>query len=162
MPGRVPLGDKCNAAAEHITTPYMCVVDDDDYLQPSFASAVVPLMEAAVDYVGFRVLQIIDGKFYGIVSTSGDEPRFNHETGRHGPCPKGLTRTELWRQVPFGNDYRADRRWIKSMHQLINTHAFVDRVLYVYDHHTTKQEWGASREVGEWPADLESVEVLAI
>lgn len=160
MPGRWPLGDKCNAAAEHITTPYMTVVDDDDYLAADYVASVVPMLHAGVDFVGLKVLQLIDGKFYGVAAVCGDRDRFDETTGLHGPSPKGITRTDIWRRVPFENEYRSDRKWMRSVAALIDTHAFVDRPLYVYDHWTSSEGWGSAREVGVWPYDPSRVRLF--
>lgn len=161
VPGSGRLGDKANAAANHTTAEYMTVVDDDDYLDGSYLSHVLPLLPGP-DFVGLKVLQWIDQRFYGVGSTRGDIDRFVHNGQEHGPTPKGVTRTELWRKVPMGNSYKADRVWCATVAPLIRSHAFVDRCVYVYDHQPATSAFlgGASRDVGVWPYNPSLVEWL--
>jgi len=162
--GSGKLGDKANLAALHTGAKYMTVVDDDDYLDGAYLASVLPHLEAGVDFVGLRVLQWIDQQFYGVGSTRGDLPRFTHNGQEHGPTPKGITRTELWRRVPMGNDYKADRRWCAEVFPHITSHAFVDRAIYVYDHQPATSAFlgGGHRDIGQWPYDASKVEWLTL
>jgi len=146
------LGDKINQAAAHTTAEYITVVDDDDYLDGSYLSHVLPLIPGP-DFVGLRVLQWIDNQFYGIASTRGDIDHFDHDGYEHGPVVKGVVRTDILRACPYGNLYKSDRHWIPQAHALIRTHAFVDRCIYVYDHQPATSAFvgNGSRDVGVWP-----------
>ena len=162
IPGPAPLGTKANAAALHTRAEYLTVVDDDDYLDGAYLSLILPLLATRPDFVGLKVLQWIDQQFYGVGSTRGDIDRFVHNGQEHGPTPKGITRTELWRKVPMGNSYKSDRVWCAEVAPLISSHAFVDRAIYVYDHQPATSAFigGGHRDVGVWPFDPSRVEWL--
>lgn len=160
VPGPGQLGNKVNAAANYTSAEYMTVVDDDDYLDGAYLSSVLPLLPGP-DFVGLKVLQWIDQQFYGTGSTRGDLSTFGNGPEK-GPTPKGVTRTELWRKVPMGNSYKADRTWCATVAPFIKSHAFVDRCLYVYDHQPATSAFiGAQhRDVGTWPYNPLLVEWL--
>ena len=160
--GTGKLGDKANLAASITDAEYMTVVDDDDYLDGAYLSLTLP--ELSVDYVGFKVVQWIDNTLHAIGSTRGDRPGFAKRGNNHGPCPKGITRTALWRDVPFGNSYHADRTWSAEIAARITSHTFVNRALYIYDHQPAASAFlgGGFRDVGVWPYDAERVEFITL
>lgn len=162
IPGPGQLGDKANAAAEAATGRHMVLVDDDDYLAADYCAHVLPALEADPDYVGYRVLQIINLKFYGQSYTRGDLNDFGRRG--HGPVPKGATRTDIWRSSPMANHYTADRDWCRAVAKKIVTHEFIDRDLYVYDHVERASAFighGEQRDVGVWPFDGSRVRYIA-
>jgi hypothetical protein len=162
IPGDGKLGDKANRAAQEATGRHMVLVDDDDYLSADYFAHVLPALEADPDFVGYWVLQIINGRYYGRASTQGDLGTFG--AVKHGPTPKGVTRTPIWRDTPMGNHYTADRDWCGAVFHKIASHSFIDRVLYVYDHHERRSAFigrEGGGDVGEWPYDPERVRFLA-
>lgn len=145
------LGDKVTAAAQVVSTAYMTVVDDDDYLAEGYLSAVLPEL-GEVDYVGFRFLELNEGRFDNISTSSAEFNLWGRR--RRGPVPKGVTRTEIFRAAGFGNKYHADRQWMAATGLLIHSWAFVDRVLYIHDWWPSLSTFGdvaEPRDVGEWP-----------
>lgn len=156
-------GDKINLAAHTTSAKYMVVVDDDDYLDGAYLASVLPALQADPDFVGYRILVWLEHKFSSIAATRGDRDRFDHDGSQHGPSQKGVTRTSIWRQVPFGNRYTSDRAWMSEVSPLIQSHAFVDRVLYVYDCQPSFSAFVGSersRDIGVWPYDPSRVEWL--
>ena len=164
IPGSAPLGTKVNAAAHHTQAEYMTVVDDDDYLDGAYLSLVLPELESWPDFVGLKVLQWIDQQFVAVASTRGDRPGFAKRGVNHGPTPKGVTSVALWREVPMGNHYTADRDWSAKVAPLIRTCGFVDRAVYVYDHQPATSAFlgGGHRDVGVWPYNPLLVEWLTL
>lgn len=145
------LGDKVTAAAELVVTPYMTIVDDDDYLVGGYLTAVLPELGEA-DYVGYKFLELNRGRLENISASSGEFSTWGRRT--RGPVPKGVTRTSIYRAVEFGNDYTADRRWMTDTHRLVRSWAFVDRALYVHDWWPEGSSFvgrRSSRDVGVWP-----------
>ncbi|HEY3485069.1 MAG TPA: hypothetical protein VGK49_06770, partial [Ilumatobacteraceae bacterium] len=69
--GSARLGDKINAAARLVDTPYMTVVDDDDYIASDYLLQVLPRL-GLVEYVGFKVVEIVEGRYYNTCSSIGD------------------------------------------------------------------------------------------
>lgn len=147
-------GDKATLAAQLATGDYMTLVDDDDHVAADYVAAVLPELRANVDYVGFRILQIIDGRYYGQARNTGDHRDFGRRMT--GPTPKGIARTSIWRTIGMGNHYTADRDWMAAALPLVSTWSFVDRALYIYDHHPRVSAYagnGERRDVGMWPFD---------
>jgi hypothetical protein len=142
------LGDKVNATAAVVDTPYMTIVDDDDYICGDYLMTLLPRL-GLVDYVGFKVIELNCGKFEGISASQGDYGYWGRRT--RGPVPKGVTLTKHFQAVKFGNDYKADRRWSGAIRERVETWSFVDRALYVHDWWPHDFGAAAQRDVGEWP-----------
>ena len=134
-------GDKLNLAFSLVETPYVMVLDDDDWLSERHMSSVLPVL-GDHDFVGYDAAQMVLGRFATIIP---------QETASH-ICP---IRTDLAKQVVFGNEYLSDIIWTKAVAPLVETETYVDDQLYYYDkwnppHHTG---WSPSRAVGYWPHD---------
>lgn len=158
--GSAGLGDKVNAAVTE-ASDYVTVVDDDDYLAASYLDCVLP--ELSVDYVGFRVVEMSEGRYSGMCATSGASKQWDGPY--RWPIPKGVTRTDLARQVQFGNEYTADRTWSAEIARLVESWSFIDRGLYVYDHHRSVSFYtgpGQPRDVGMWPYDESKVRRIVV
>lgn len=157
--GNGRLGDKVNAAAEVVETSHMTIVDDDDYLDSAYLAAVNQHLD--VDYVGFRFLELRDGEFYRIAISQAGEPWVGR---RRGVVPKGITKTWIFQEVPFGNSYTADRDWSTAAAELVHSDAFVDQVLYVHDWRPSQSTFTGSghRHVGAWPVDETRIERLTV
>lgn len=141
-------GDKVNFAATAATGEWMATVDDDDYVIGTYCADILAVLADGPDFVGFRFVELEQHRFSRSTALRGDLNRWGSR--QRGPAPKGVTRTSIWRQVRFGNDYFADRRWLAAVYPLIRSHRFIDRHLYVYDHNG---DYGDSRDVGVWPFD---------
>lgn len=144
------LGDKVTAAAKAVDTAYMTIVDDDDYLDGGYVGAVLPEL-GTVDYLGFRFAELNSGRLENISASSAEFGQWGRRN--RGPVPKGITRAAIYRNVEFGNDYTADRRWSDDARRLITSWSFVDRVLYFHDWWPNASSFGGNqtRDVGEWP-----------
>jgi hypothetical protein len=151
------LGDKANRAAQIATGSHMVLVDDDDYLTPDFVACVLPHLD--VDFVGYRVLQLFEGR-YGGSSTMDARNGSMFEGGQHGPTPKGVTAVDIWRRCPMANDYHADRWWCSAVALEVQSSVFIDRDLYVYDHFRRSSAFigtNEQRDVGTWPYEVDRV-----
>jgi hypothetical protein len=146
--GSAKLGTKINHAAQLVDTPYMTVVDDDDYITSDYLIHVLPRL-GLVDYIGFKVLEIVEGKYYNTCASVGDYEHWGIRT--RGPVPKCVTRTDHFRAVKFGNKYTADRSWSGAIRERISTWSYVDRPLYVHDWWPHEFGETAERDVGLWP-----------
>jgi hypothetical protein len=154
VPGSGQLGDKATMAAHLAEGRHMVLVDDDDYLAADYMAHVLPALEGDPDFVGYRILQIVNGRYHGSATTRGDLAQFGRV--EHGPTPKGATRTAIWRELGMKNHYTADRMWHDAATRLVRSSVFIDRNLYVYDHHERSSVFigdGSPLEVGTWPYD---------
>ena len=157
------LGDKVNAGVAAASGAYVTVVDDDDYVRADYCAQVAGhLWDRRIDYLGFRVLELLDGRYSGETLTVGDSKSWR---APRGPIPKGVTRTEIARQVTMGNSWKSDREWMASVAPLVETCAHVNEALYVYDNWPASSMFvgrGAQRDVGMWPFDETLVRRIAV
>lgn len=139
--GKAPKGDKLNRAFSLAQTSHVMVLDDDDWIASHHVESVLPHDE---DFVGYDALQLVNGRFSQVIY---------QETASH-ICP---IRTELARQVPFGNDYLDDIPWTKEVAGMVTSQAYINDVLYFYDKWVTESpgsaHWSPARQVGYWPHD---------
>jgi hypothetical protein len=153
------LGDKVNRAAQLVETEHMTIVDDDDWLADSYVESIEAALETDPDYVGLKVLCTIDGKFMQVNATRGDHDQWTPYW--KGPVPKGVTRTQIWRDTPMGNHYTADRDWMAAAAGKVKTSVFIDRELYFYDYWPNGSSFApggnVTRDVGTWPYDRNRV-----
>lgn len=151
--GAGPLGDKVNLGAALAPTSHMVVVDDDDLLAGCYFELVLAALDQDPDFIGYWITQQCDGRWFGQATTRGDIGTWGGT--QRGPCPKGVTRTDIVRQVPMRNHYTADRDWMRHVAPLIRSSTFIDRHLYLYDYWPSISAYhgGATRDVGEWPHD---------
>lgn len=151
--GSSPLGDKVNLAAALAATSHMVVVDDDDLLHGSYFELVHAALVSDPDFIGYWIAQMQDGCWLGHATTQGDIDTWG--SVHRGPAPKGVTRTDLVRQVKMRNHWTADRDWMRAIAPLIRSSVFIDRHLYLYDYWPSISAYhgAGSRDVGEWPHD---------
>ena len=141
--GKRPKGDKVMRALPLVDTSHVMFVDDDDWVSSRLVETVLPFEE---DFVGYDALQMIDGMYEQIIF---------QEVASH-ICP---IRTDLARQVEFGNHYLADIEWTKQVAQLVGSSSYVGDVLYFYDKWNPsewspdRRAWSPPRNVGHWPVD---------
>jgi hypothetical protein len=161
--GTGQLGDKVNAAVYAARGDYFTVVDDDDYLTGAYLAEVLPHCQAGVDYVGFVLAEMSDGRFSALCRTSGESKSWDGQF--RWPIPKGVIRTEIARKVTFGNEYTADRAWSREVCRHVESWAYIDRVLYVYDFFKSTSVYigaGIPRDVGCWPYSESQVRRIVV
>lgn len=133
-------GDKLNLAFAMVETSHVMVLDDDDWLSERHMARVLPVSEE-YDFIGYDAAQMVGGRFNQIIP---------QETASH-ICP---IRTELAKQVKFGNDYLDDIVWTKQVAELVETETYINDQLYYYDKwNPGGRGWSPSRSVGYWPHD---------
>lgn len=160
--GATPMGDKLNRMFAMANGHHVVAVDDDDLLSENYVDLTTK-WTAEFDFLGHYILWLENGRFAGIVKHSlhGDPSWGSLNRGVSPKCP---VRTELARQVEFGNHYTADREWSTAIHALCETGTYLPVPLYIYDHwdqHMVGTEPDdprfarPQRDVGMWPFDPE-------
>lgn len=153
----IPYGDKLNEMFAIAQGKWVVAVGDDDWL-PGFYLQILPLLEDTdVDYLGYKILYLKNGKFQYEISHRGDILGWPSNTLR-GVCQTCPVRTTIAKSVPFGNEYTDDRVWSLEVGEKVKRHAFLDRVMYYYDYGesigTTPDQnpdaWVDSDRVGTW------------
>jgi hypothetical protein len=136
--GKRPKGDKVMRAFPYVDTSHVMFVDDDDWVSTRLVESVLPFDE---DFVGYDALQMVDGQFSQIIY---------QEIASH-ICP---IRTELAKEVEFGNHYLADIEWTKEVAKAVTSSTYINQSLYFYDKWNQNEGgWSPPRSVGYWPVD---------
>lgn len=136
-------GDKLNLAFSLVETPYVMVLDDDDWLSERHMQSVLPILAAdEFDFVGYDAAQMVVGRFHTVIP---------QETASH-ICP---IRIDLARSVEFGNEYLSDIVWTKQVKKLVESETYIHDQLYYYDKWNPQggTGWSPPRPVGYWPHD---------
>lgn len=164
------LGTKYNAAVAIAEGSHVTNVDDDDWLAADYMAHMLPLCETGVDYVGLKILALVNGGFWHVRVTTGAVKTWvdTDVDGQvvyppQGPVPKGAIRRELAAQIVYGNRYAADKVWSADAATLVVTWEFADRCLYVYDYVPHRFGINAGgRDVGMWPFDEARVRRITV
>lgn len=162
--GRRPMGDKLNEMFAVAQGEFVMSLDDDDYLDGNFWQVARELVDPVVDFYGYDILWLEDGKYAGTVKhrLGGDTTWATLDRSVSPKCP---VRTEIARRVRFGNEYSADRTWSEAVAEQCDGGYYLPLPLYVYDHWNDHMvgtspddpRFGRSqRDVGMWPYDREA------
>jgi glycosyl transferase family 2 len=131
-------GDKCQRLLDSSEAEYVSFLDDDDWIESDFISAIYKALQKRPDYVGFKVRYTEDGE--------PQVPVF-HTLARHG---WENTSEALYRDIVHFNPIRrdlavrsqweggdgADARWAQGLRDqgIVKTEVFIDRELHHYRH----------------------------
>jgi glycosyltransferase involved in cell wall biosynthesis len=163
-------GAKVNAMVDACEGDHIIVLDDDDFLPQHYMDIVLPTLNpdlhGQVDFVGYRILALKDGKFWLSIAHDARN-QFGNPTLDRGVCDKMPIRTEVARQVRYGDEYTDDWPWSEAVHNLVESSAFIDEHLYYYDWWPESMafknnaletgDWSPQQNVGVWPYDPERV-----
>jgi len=151
-PGK--LGDKYDTAVGAATGDMFVMIDDDDWVAADYATTVCDMIDAeGGDMVGYLVASLMNGRYKFTISH-----RFGGSTNwmrilDRGPSLKVPTSTNIVRQVPLGNEYDADQRWMLTVAKLVRSGSFIDRHMYMHDYWAGQSAF-RDREhgsIGTWP-----------
>ena len=92
--GSAGLGTKYNTAVREARGEYVTNVDDDDMLAASYMADVLPLCAEQPDYIGYKILALVAGRFGHIRATSAESKTWINPRGRKAltvyPTPRTL------------------------------------------------------------------------
>jgi glycosyltransferase involved in cell wall biosynthesis len=129
-------GDKCQKILDASEAEYVSFLDDDDWIEPDFVSAIYEALGQAPDYVGFQVDYTEDGRkmmpVYHTLKYRGwvDNPEALYRDIVHfNPIKR-----ELAIQGKWGGGCGADRHWADQLRDLgiVKTEVYIDRELHHY------------------------------
>lgn len=155
----IAYGDKLNRLFAAAKGKYVVDCGDDDMVASDFLNLISVAENDNPDCIGYKILYTENGKFQREIAHRADVQ------GYSDPYVQGVTqrcwlRKEIAASVPFGNEYTADRVWGPLVQAKIKTFAYVDRVLYYYDHWESEmlgtspehrpEAWVDTDRVGEW------------
>ena len=160
----IAYGDKLNRMFAEANGKYVVDCGDDDWVASSFLELLhVAESDEDFDCIGYKILYTENGQFQRTIAHRADV------VGYDDPYTQGVTqrcwiKKEIAASVPFGNHYTADREWGPAVQAKIKSHAYVDRVLYYYDHYEAEmlgtapdhrpRAWVDTNRVGDWNHDF--------
>jgi len=159
----IAYGDKLNRLFAEAKGRYVVDCGDDDWVSSDFLNLIF-VAEGDPDAIGYKILYTEDGIFQraiaqGAVGYVGIDDPYNN-----GITQRCWIKKEIAMSVPFGNHYTADREWGPAIQEKVKSVAFVDRVLYYYEHNSTEylgtapdhrpEAWVDTNRVGEWDYDF--------
>ncbi len=137
--GQKTIGRKRNELIAQASAPYLCFIDDDDRVAPTYLEDILAALTRTPDPDCVAL--------EGIVTFDGEHPcRFVHSIAyRHWfdvdgvfyrpPNHLNVVRADLARQVAFPDiSYGEDRDWSARLLPLLRTEAPVSRTLYYYEY----------------------------
>jgi hypothetical protein len=152
----IPYGDKLNTMFEMAQGEWVVAVGDDDWLPANYTQLLPLLKHYDVDYLGYKILYLNDRKFQYEIAHTADIVGWPTHNLR-GVCQTCPVRTSIARSVPFGNEYTDDRIWSASVGELVQSHKFLNRAMYIYDYGDSigttpdgSENWVDNDRVGTW------------
>jgi glycosyltransferase involved in cell wall biosynthesis len=162
------IGDKRSRLVRMAESDYVCFVDDDDTVAPSYAARIMDALHCRPDYVGFKVDVTLDGfpskqASHSLRHTKWSEDDAGYYRGISHLNP--IRRRAAIAGLPFLNGFGEDHDWAAKVAQsgLVTTEVFVNEPLYEYRHSRAGSLFtGGLRRVGSAPAlpELPHVEHL--
>lgn len=157
----IAMGDKLNRMFQEASGEFVVCVDDDDYLANDYVELILDqILLTNVDYVGYKVLMTIDGKYCRTFQSTynGDQEWVGSP---QGVGPKWPVRREIALRYNFPNQHQGDRIWSAQVRTDVKSGIYLPRVLYFYDYWdkgTLGTEPGSpntasQRDVGMYPYD---------
>lgn len=148
-------GDKMQHLFEAATAKYISVIDDDDWVSPRYIEAIWLALQDDVDYVGYQVDYLVDGKHHMFVDHSlrhgrwltafgveGQDDLILRDISEKNPIRRTMA---LWGQWEGG--YGADERWAALVrkraaeerdagHTSLDIETYIAEPLYYYRYQT--------------------------
>jgi glycosyltransferase involved in cell wall biosynthesis len=132
----IPYGDKCQKILDASEADYISFLDDDDWIEPDFVSAIMNALDLDPDYVGFNVDFTEDGvrqmPVYHSLQYNGwtNNPEALYRDIVHfNPIRRALAIQAKW-----AGGCGADRQWADQLRDLgiVKTEVYIDRELHHY------------------------------
>lgn len=130
------------------TTDYLCFVDDDDLVSPTYVDEIVAALAERPDYVGFQVQCYSDGAPIAVSYHSLEyrtwrnlRGRFERDISHINPIRTALARrADFTVTRPGGAE---DRAWANQLRRarLVRTQVVVPRILYHYLYVPKSSRW---------------------
>lgn len=133
---------KRQALLDAATADYVCFVDDDDMIAPSYVAMITAALRGGPDYVGFRIRYLVDGENQTIpaehslryLGWRSDNAGMFRDISHLNPMKR-----ELALAGRFEGGYSEDSRWADQVRASgrVVTEEFIGADLYWYRFSTT-------------------------
>lgn len=137
----ISIGKKRQNLLEQATGDWVCFIDDDDWIAPTYVDEILAALATKPDCVGFKLHCTTNGMNPQSAIASMRYPKWVENTDGYGHCRsiyhKTPTRRNLALQVGFPDlRYAEDKVFSTGIMKLVTTEAFIDKVLYFYRYRT--------------------------
>lgn len=142
------IGEKRNRLLQNSTAEYVCFIDDDDAVFPSYWLLIRDALASKPDCLSLR----------GIMTTDGENPQiFEHslkysewkDNGAEYPNVRyerypnhlNVIRADIAKQFKFPEtNFGEDHAWSKQLHEsgLLKNEVYIDKPIYYYQYRTKK------------------------
>jgi glycosyltransferase involved in cell wall biosynthesis len=140
--GEIEIGRKRNNLLSKAAGDYLCFVDDDDAVHPSYVATILGELESSPDCVGFKSNRYQDGKLigdcsYSIRNAGRSDYLSNNCTFRHFVRTPGHI-TPVRREHAIATGFQSawcfgeDRDFERRILPLLKTEVFIDAPMYDY------------------------------
>lgn len=167
--GEPRLAEVRDALVDDAPGEYVSFIDDDDLVPDYFVAEVARALEQRPDHVGFRLsYEPLNEREHEVVEHSVIYSRAQGSRG-WGRCRDGILYRDLTHVDPIRREIAArgrfaearphraeDRVWVRQVRPLVETEAYVDKIMYRYLYDPDESSWGGvDRWLGPVPPRIE-------
>ena len=131
-------GAKMQSMVDIARGEYLCFVDDDDRISPTYVAEIRAAMDRGVDCIGFHAECSLNGAPGKLVRYSAETAVWSEDATMYYRNPQHLTpiKSELVRKVPWVGHYGADHIWSHRMtaEGWIKSGVVLPSTMYFYDY----------------------------
>jgi len=133
----ISIGKKRQNLLEAAKGDYVCYIDDDDWISPTYVDQILKALETSPDCVGFRIQCTMNGGAPQMAIASRRYPHWgdNQDGARfvRSCYHKTPHLRSIGLQVGFPDlRYGEDRIYSEGLMKHVKTESFIDSVLYLY------------------------------
>jgi glycosyltransferase involved in cell wall biosynthesis len=149
---QVSVGVKRQRLLEAATGDYVCFIDDDDMIAPTYVKDILKAIESEPDCVGFEIDCDIDGVKTRAISSlkyrswteKKDGYRYNRSIYHKTPVKRAIALKVGFQDKRYAEDYE----YSMALQPYLNTEEFIKKPLYFYtriDNEPHNKRYGIGR-----------------
>lgn len=151
--GELPMGEIRQKLVEEATGDYICFVDDDDRVPEYYVEAILDAIKDNVDYVGWQMQLYTNGEpakptYHSLVYDSWheDDNGYYRDVSHLNPIRHAIA-LKVSFETPTGSP--EDFIWTKRIAPYLKTEAYIDKIMYFYQHSPSDSIWNGKLEHGK-------------
>lgn len=134
---QISVGKKRQNLLEQATGEYICFIDDDDWIAPTYVDDILSALKSKPDCVGFKITCTTNGHNEESAITSMRYSNWREDYDGYKHCRsiyhKSPHRRSIALKVGFQDlRYGEDRPYSMEVMKYVKTESFIDKVLYFY------------------------------
>jgi glycosyltransferase involved in cell wall biosynthesis len=142
--GERPLGFVRHLLLESTTSDYVSFVDDDDELPNYFVAEVMSRLDGEVDYIGWQMQCILDGRklkptYHSLRYNTWAEDRkgFYRDISHINPIKTEIAKLGDFRRGQPPEDVS----WVEQVRPFVQTESYIDKNMYTYHASSADSTW---------------------